>query len=126
MLRRGSGHRNDPYRYCLPGQEEEWRRFPLKDLPEGSLFSTLDHLPGIQFKLEPEAAAQGVIFKGLLRAALDNPRSKAADRDVADPRARTDVHVDVRDRDTGRRAQRREILDDRHRRPALGDHDRSR
>ena len=55
------------------GQEEEWRRFPLKDLPEGSLFSTLDHLPGIQFKLEPEAAAQGVIFKGLLRAALDNP-----------------------------------------------------
>jgi len=39
------------------GQEEEWRRFPLKDLPEGPLASTLDHLPGIQFKLEPEAAA---------------------------------------------------------------------
>ncbi len=55
------------------GQEEEWRRFPLKDLPEGPLVSTLDHLPGIQFKLEPEAAAQGVIFKGLLRASLDNP-----------------------------------------------------
>ncbi len=55
------------------GQEEEWRRFPLKDLPEGPLLSTLDHLPGIQFKLEPEAAAQGVIFKGLLRASLDNP-----------------------------------------------------
>ena len=55
------------------GQEEEWRRFPLKDLPAGSLVSTLDHLPGIQFKLEPEAAAQGVIFKGLLRASLDNP-----------------------------------------------------
>jgi Fe-S cluster assembly protein SufD len=55
------------------GQEEEWRRFPLKDLPEGSLVSTLDHLPGIQFKLEPEAAARGVIFKGLLRASLDNP-----------------------------------------------------
>jgi len=55
------------------GQEEEWRRFPLKDVPEGSLVSTLDHLPGIQFKLEPEAAAQGVIFKGLLRASLDNP-----------------------------------------------------
>ncbi|TMC44436.1 MAG: SufD family Fe-S cluster assembly protein [Chloroflexi bacterium] len=55
------------------GQEEEWRRFPLKDLPEGPLASTLDHLPGIQFKLEPEAAAQGVIFKGLLRASLDNP-----------------------------------------------------
>src|SRR5207248_9032051 len=55
------------------GQEEEWRRFPLKDLPLGSLVSTLDHLPGIQFKLEPQAAAQGVIFKGLLRASLDNP-----------------------------------------------------
>ena len=55
------------------GQEEEWRRFPLKELPEGPLLSTLDHLPGIQFKLEPEAAAQGVIFKGLLRASLDNP-----------------------------------------------------
>src|SRR5919198_2193534 len=55
------------------GQEEEWRRFSLKDLPEGSLVSTLDHLPGIQFKLEPQAAAQGVIFKGLLRASLDNP-----------------------------------------------------
>lgn len=55
------------------GQEEEWRRFPLKDLPDGPLVSTLDHLPGIQFKLEPEAAAQGVIFKGLLRASLDNP-----------------------------------------------------
>ena len=55
------------------GAEEEWRRFPLKDLPEGSLVSTLDHLPGIQFKLEPQAAAQGVIFKGLLRASLDNP-----------------------------------------------------
>ena len=55
------------------GQEEEWRRFPLKNLPEGSLVSALDHLPGIQFKLEPEAAAQGVIFKGLLRASLDNP-----------------------------------------------------
>src|SRR5207237_9355524 len=55
------------------GQEEEWRRFPLKDLPLGSLVSTLDHLPGIQFKLEPEALAQGVIFKGLLRASLDNP-----------------------------------------------------
>ena len=55
------------------GQEEEWRRFPLKDVPEGSLVSTLDHLPGIQFKLEPEAVAQGVIFKGLLRASLDNP-----------------------------------------------------
>src|SRR5881296_1660662 len=55
------------------GEEEEWRRFPLKDLPAGPLVSTLDHLPGIQFKLEPEAAAQGVIFKGLLRASLDNP-----------------------------------------------------
>ena len=55
------------------GQEEEWRRFPLKDLPAGSLVSTLDRLPGIQYKLEPEAAAQGVIFKGLLRASLDNP-----------------------------------------------------
>ncbi len=55
------------------GQEEEWRRFPLKDLPEGALVSTLDHLPGIQFKLDPQAAAQGVIFKGLLRASLDNP-----------------------------------------------------
>jgi Fe-S cluster assembly protein SufD len=55
------------------GQEEEWRRFPLKDLPDGPLVSTLDHLPGIQFKLEPQAAAAGVIFKGLLRASLDNP-----------------------------------------------------
>ena len=55
------------------GQEEEWRRFPLKDLPEGSLVSTLDRLPGIQYKLEPEAVARGVIFKGLLRASLDNP-----------------------------------------------------
>src|SRR5439155_1337437 len=55
------------------GEEEEWRRFPLKDLPAGSLVSTLDHLPGIQFKLEPEATAAGVIFKGLLRASLDNP-----------------------------------------------------
>jgi Fe-S cluster assembly protein SufD len=44
----------------------------LKDLPDGPLVSTLDHLPGIQFKLEPEATAQGVIFKGLLRASLDN------------------------------------------------------
>ena len=55
------------------GEEEEWRRFPLKDLPEGTLVSTLDHLPGIQFKIEPEATALGVIFKGLLRASLDNP-----------------------------------------------------
>src|SRR5438876_9492478 len=55
------------------GEEEEWRRFPLKDLPAGPLVSTLDHLPGIQFKLEPEATAAGVIFKGLLRSALDNP-----------------------------------------------------
>src|SRR5207302_4171370 len=55
------------------GEEEEWRRFPLKDLPTGSLVSTLDHLPGIQFKLEPQATAAGVIFKGLLRASLDNP-----------------------------------------------------
>src|SRR2546427_3773193 len=55
------------------GEEEEWRRFPLKDLPAGPLVSTLDHLPGIQFKLETEATAAGVIFKGLLRASLDNP-----------------------------------------------------
>jgi len=55
------------------GEEEEWRRFPLKELPTGSLVSTLDHLPGIQFKLEPQATAAGVIFKGLLRASLDNP-----------------------------------------------------
>ena len=55
------------------GEEEEWRRFPLKDLPERTLVSTLDHLPGIQFKIEPEATALGVIFKGLLRASLDNP-----------------------------------------------------
>jgi Fe-S cluster assembly protein SufD len=55
------------------GAEEEWRRFPLRDLPEGPLVSTLDHLPAIQFKLEPEATAAGVIFKGLLRASLDNP-----------------------------------------------------
>ena len=55
------------------GEEEEWRRFPLKDVPLGPLASTLDHLPGIQFKLEPEATAAGVIFKGLLRASLDNP-----------------------------------------------------
>src|SRR6266571_1629371 len=55
------------------GEEEEWRRFPLRDLPTGSLVSALDHLPGIQFKLEPEATAAGVIFKGLLRASLDNP-----------------------------------------------------
>jgi Fe-S cluster assembly protein SufD len=45
----------------------------LTDLPEGSLVSSVDRLPGIQFKLEPQAAAQGVIFKGLLRASLDNP-----------------------------------------------------
>jgi Fe-S cluster assembly protein SufD len=55
------------------GEEEEWRRFPLKDLPDGPLVSTLDHLPGVQFKLEPEATAHGVIFKGLFRASLDNP-----------------------------------------------------
>lgn len=55
------------------GEEEEWRRFPLKDLPAGPLAATLDHLPGIQFKLEPEAIAAGVIFKGLTRAALDHP-----------------------------------------------------
>ena len=54
------------------GEEEEWRRFKLTDLPTGPLASTLDHLPGIQFKLEPEATAAGVIFKGLTRAALDN------------------------------------------------------
>ncbi len=55
------------------GEEEEWRRFPLKDLPEGPLVSTLDHVPGVAFKLEPDAIASGVIFKGLLRASLDNP-----------------------------------------------------
>jgi Fe-S cluster assembly protein SufD len=55
------------------GEEEEWRRFPLKDVPRGPLLPTLDHLPAIQFKLEPEATAEGVIFKGLLRASLDNP-----------------------------------------------------
>src|SRR6266568_2673757 len=55
------------------GEEEEWRRFPLKELPTGSLVSAIDHLPGIQFKLEPQATAAGVIFKGLLRASLDNP-----------------------------------------------------
>jgi Fe-S cluster assembly protein SufD len=55
------------------GEEEEWRRFPLKDLPHGSLVSSLDHLPGIAFKLEPDAVSSGVIFKGLLRASLDNP-----------------------------------------------------
>ena len=55
------------------GAEEEWRRFPLKELPTGPIASTLDHLPGIQFKVEPEAVAAGVIFKGLTRAALDNP-----------------------------------------------------
>src|SRR5207247_11031634 len=59
--------------YWRTGEEEEWRRFPLKDVPMGSLVSTLDHLPGIQFKLEPQATASGVIFKGLLRASLDNP-----------------------------------------------------
>ena len=56
------------------GEEEEWRRFPLSGLPTGPLASTLDHLPGIQFKLEPDAIAAGVIFKGLTRAALDNPQ----------------------------------------------------
>ena len=56
------------------GQEEEWRRFPLKDLPEGPLASSLDHLPGIRFHLEPEAVGAGVIFKGLTRASMDNPQ----------------------------------------------------
>ena len=56
------------------GQEEEWRRFSLKDLPNGPLAATLDHLPGIQFKLEHDAVEAGVIFKGLSRAALDNPQ----------------------------------------------------
>ncbi len=56
------------------GEEEEWRRFPLNGLPTGPIASTLDHLPGIQFKLEPDAIAAGVIFKGLTRAALDNPQ----------------------------------------------------
>ena len=56
------------------GEEEEWRRFPLSGLPTGPIASTLDHLPGIQFKLEPDAIAAGVIFKGLTRAALDNPQ----------------------------------------------------
>ena len=93
------------------GEEEEWRRFPLKDLPEGSLVSSLDHLPAIQFKLEPEAAAQGVIFKGLLRASLDNPElvrphiapgdgipSHAALRAIAEPHRReiTAVFLDLR------------------------------
>jgi hypothetical protein len=35
VLRRGSGRRSDPYRYCLPGQEAEWRanEGKLPDLP---------------------------------------------------------------------------------------------
>jgi len=56
------------------GAEEEWRRFPLKEMPRGRLDATLDHLPGISFKAEPDAIAAGVIFKGLLRASLDNPK----------------------------------------------------
>jgi len=55
------------------GEEEEWRRFPLRDVPTGQLPSPLDHLPGIAFRLEPDAIASGVIFKGLLRASLDHP-----------------------------------------------------
>ena len=55
------------------GEEEEWRRFPLRDVPTGQLSSPLDHLPGIAFRLEPDAIASGVIFKGLLRASLDHP-----------------------------------------------------
>src|SRR2546428_6540542 len=55
------------------GEEEEWRRFSLKDLPARPLLSTLDPLPGNQFKLEVEATAAGGIFKSLLRAALGNP-----------------------------------------------------
>ncbi len=35
VLRRGSGGRHEPYRYCLPGQEEQWRanEGKLADLP---------------------------------------------------------------------------------------------
>src|SRR2546429_9731669 len=55
------------------GEEEEWRRFPVKELPEGPLVSTPRHLPGIHFKTAPEAPAPGGVFKGPLRASLDNP-----------------------------------------------------
>jgi hypothetical protein len=31
LLREGSGRKNDPYRYWLPGQEEKWKRPPWQD-----------------------------------------------------------------------------------------------
>jgi hypothetical protein len=30
ILREGSGHKRDPFRYWLPGQEEKWKR-PWED-----------------------------------------------------------------------------------------------
>src|SRR5262249_56109175 len=32
LQRSGTGHKNDPYRYWLPGREQEWRRV-LEQLP---------------------------------------------------------------------------------------------
>src|SRR6266480_2562491 len=55
-----------------------------------------------------------------LETEIDDTGGEAPDRDVAQARARTRVHVDMRDRDSRDRSLGRKILDDRHGRPALG------
>lgn len=55
------------------GQEEEWRRFPLRDLPAGSALPATDRLHGTIYGLEETAAEAGVVFSRLSDAARDHP-----------------------------------------------------
>lgn len=56
------------------GAEEEWRRFPLTDLPRGPLVDAAGgHPPGEYSALPVEAAHRGVIFDRWVDAVRDHP-----------------------------------------------------
>lgn len=57
------------------GQEEEWRRFPLRDLPEVDLDDVVDtkHPPSEYGSVPLEAAHKGLVFDRMLNVARDHP-----------------------------------------------------
>jgi len=63
-------------RIGLPsGHEEEWRRFPLKDLPAARLADVIDtkHPPSEYGSVPLSASRHGLIFDRMLTAARDHP-----------------------------------------------------
>jgi Fe-S cluster assembly protein SufD len=81
------------------GHEEEWRRFPLRDMPPTPLASLIDakHMPSEYGSIPVNAARHGLIFDGMANVVRDHPdlvrrwlptgdgiRSHAAFRALAD------------------------------------------